>query len=200
MSSFVIPTLFVQISDCVIVVININLPCFITIVIIIYFMFFFFYKATTWYLPSQYAWSPFNMQHFSPTLTRTRKPKYARDLSLSRRFQVFFFLILTTMKSVLPWGSAQQLRSRTHWSFRPDQMSPFHHTQHFHPAAMRTCVRGAPFVLWIPSEHGCVFPFSLRRPIHTGAKGICAGLASQLQEQMISSIGRGINTFYVQNA
>lgn len=46
MSSFVIPTLFVQISDCVIVVININLPCFITIVIIIYFMFF-FYKATT---------------------------------------------------------------------------------------------------------------------------------------------------------
>lgn len=40
MSSFVIPTLFVQISDCVIVVININLPCFITIVIIIYFMFF----------------------------------------------------------------------------------------------------------------------------------------------------------------
>lgn len=41
MFSFVIPTLFVQISDCVIVVININLPCFITIVIIIYFMFFF---------------------------------------------------------------------------------------------------------------------------------------------------------------
>lgn len=97
--SFIIPKVFVQIRDCAIVVINIILSCFIIIVIIIYFMFF-FYKATTWYLPSQYAWSPYNMQHFSPTLTRTRKS--ARDLSLSRSFQVFFFLILTTMKSVLP--------------------------------------------------------------------------------------------------